>query len=866
MEFTKPTIEYADLWPLILVFGVACLGVVLEAFLPRERRYLAQTVLAGVGLLVAFGGTIYVATGLDKLGGGVARGAVDVEGTIVVDGPTVFFWGIITLFSLGGVLLFAERRLEGGVSAFAGQAAALPGTEAERQASTRGLEHTEVYPLMMFAVAGMMLFPAANDLLTLFVALEVLSLPLYLLCGLARRRRLLSQEAAMKYFLLGAFSSAFFIYGAALVYGFAGTMAYAGINEAVRDDLGNQTLLLIGIGMVSVGLLFKVGAAPFHAWTPDVYQGAPTPVTAFMAACTKIAAFGAILRLYYVAFGSERWTWQPMLWVIAILTMVVGAVLAVVQTDMKRMLAYSSIAHTGFLLTGVLGVQQASELSDGQVTSMQAVLFYLTTYGFAMIGAFAVVTLVRDSSGEASSFARWAGPGPPLAAGRRALRVLPALDGRHPADRRVRRQVGGLHGRPVRRCLARGDLGDPVQHRRGLLLRPRDRADVLRRGRPRRRGRERDPTVGADVGDDPGRGRRDPRPGRRSWPGAHLGGPCGTIRQVTTGSAGLALPVTDEALASRLNDRLALVEEALAGHVRSRAGFVTQTASHLMEAGGKRFRPLLVLLAAETGDRAGSDEVITAACVVELTHLASLYHDDVMDEADLRRGAVERPLHLGQPRRDPHRRLPLLEVLRADRRARSRRGPDPGADLHPAGRGPDPRDRRAPGRRGPARPLPRGRRGQDRLADRHLRALRRPLRRRQPARSRRRSRRTARSSARPSSSPTTSSTSPPTPTSPARRPGTDLREGVPTLPVLMAQASTDPADARLLELLAGDLTDDELHAEALDLLRKHPALDEARAYVIGQAQEAKAHLAAVPAGPVRDALEAFADIVATRSA
>ena len=145
-----------------------------------------------------------------------------------------------------------------------------------------------------------------------------------------------------------------------------------------------------------------------------------------MAAGTKIAAFGALMRLFYVAFGSERWSWQPMLWIIAILTMVVGAVLAVVQTDMKRMLAYSSVAHTGFLLTGVLGVQQASELSDGQVTSMQAVLFYLTTYGFAMIGAFAVVTLVRDSGGEATSFARWQGLGrrSPLVAGLFAFFLL----------------------------------------------------------------------------------------------------------------------------------------------------------------------------------------------------------------------------------------------------------------------------------------------------------------------------------------------------------------------------------------------------------------------------------------------------------
>ena len=279
---------------------------------------------------------------------------------------------------------------------------------------------------MMFALGGMMLFPAANDLLTLFVALEVLSLPLYLLSGLARRRRLLSQEAALKYFMLGAFSSGFFLYGVAMVYGFAGSMGFSEINEAVRDDLGNQPRQLIGLGMLSDGLLFKVGAAPFHSWTPDVYQGAPTPVTAFMAAGTKIAAFGAMLRLFYVAFGSERWTWQPMLWVIAILTMLVGAVLAIVQTDMKRMLAYSSVAHTGFLLTGVLGVQQASELSDGEVTSLQAVLFYLVTYGFSIIGAFAVVTLVRDSGGEATQFARWRGLGrrSPLVAGLFAFFLL----------------------------------------------------------------------------------------------------------------------------------------------------------------------------------------------------------------------------------------------------------------------------------------------------------------------------------------------------------------------------------------------------------------------------------------------------------
>jgi NADH-quinone oxidoreductase subunit N len=198
------------------------------------------------------------------------------------------------------------------------------------------------------------------------------------------------------------------------------------INEAVRNDSSNQTLMLIGLGMLAVGLLFKVGAAPFQAWTPDVYQGAPTAVTAFMSAATKTAAFGAIMRLFYVAFGADRWSWQPMMWVVAILSMLVGAVLAVTQRDVKRMLAYSAIAHTGFLLTGVLGVQSAGDLTDGQLTSLQAVLFYLVTYGVAALGAFAVVSLVRDSAGEQSALARWAGLGKhsPLVAGVFALFML----------------------------------------------------------------------------------------------------------------------------------------------------------------------------------------------------------------------------------------------------------------------------------------------------------------------------------------------------------------------------------------------------------------------------------------------------------
>jgi NADH-quinone oxidoreductase subunit N len=261
---------------------------------------------------------------------------------------------------------------------------------------------TEVYPLTTFAIGGMMLFVAANDLLIMFVALEVLSLPLYLISGLARRRRLLSQEAAVKYFLLGAFASAFFLYGLALVYGATGSIRLGDIRAAAVSN-GGDLLLVLGLALLVVGLLFKASVAPFHTWTPDVYQGAPTPVTAFMAACTKVAAFGAILRLLYVAFGTSEWTWRPLIYGVAIVSMIVGSVLGLTQTDLKRMLAYSSIAHAGFLLTGVIG------LSSGGGSGLAATMFYLLTYGLTTIGAFAVLTLVRDGDGEASHLSQWAG-------------------------------------------------------------------------------------------------------------------------------------------------------------------------------------------------------------------------------------------------------------------------------------------------------------------------------------------------------------------------------------------------------------------------------------------------------------------------
>jgi NADH-quinone oxidoreductase subunit N len=426
VKFTAPHIEYDKLSPILIILGVAVVGVLVEAFVPRAKRYVVQVVLAVVGVLAALVAAFIVWSKIHPTSHTPKPGFVVAEDALSLDGPTLYIWVLVLILALLGVLLFAERRLEGGVTAFAGQASALPGTEAERQASARGLEHTEVFPLLMFAVSGMLIFPAANDLLTLFVALEVLSLPLYLLCGLARRRRLLSQEAALKYFMLGAFSSGFFVYGIGLVYGYAGSMTYDKIAFAISSGSGEKWYLLGGMGMLAVGLLFKVGAAPFHAWTPDVYQGAPTAVTSFMAAATKVAAFGALLRLFYVAFGGARWDWQPMFWVIAILTMVVGSVLALSQTDVKRLLAYSSIAHAGFLLTGFLGARSLGDIHAGDINPVQAVLFYVTTYGLTTMAAFAIVSVVRDGAGEATGLARWAGLGKesPLIAGAFAFLLL----------------------------------------------------------------------------------------------------------------------------------------------------------------------------------------------------------------------------------------------------------------------------------------------------------------------------------------------------------------------------------------------------------------------------------------------------------
>ncbi|CAN5125063.1 NADH-quinone oxidoreductase subunit NuoN [soil metagenome] len=391
MTLPALSIEYRALSPVLIVLGAAVLGVVVEAFAASVHRYRLQVIVASAALMAALVAVVASA--------GTRQTAM--MGAVAIDGVTLFAQGAILLIGLSTVPLIAERRRHGNaaeLAAFTPQASAAPGSLLERAGTTVGVMQTEVFPLTMFAIGGMMVLPAANDLLTMFVALEVLSLPLYLLTGLARHRRLLSQEASLKYFLLGAFSSALFLFGAALLYGSAGTLHLADIADA-----GGGALVLTGTGLLVVGLLFKIGAVPFHSWVPDVYQGAPTPITAFMAAATKVAAYGAILRVFSVALPDLRSSWQPVLWAVAILTMVIGAVLAVTQVDIKRMIAYSAVAQAGFLLIGV---------AAGGRAGVAATLFYLAVYALSTVGAFTVIGLVRDSAGEEDTgIGQWAGLG-----------------------------------------------------------------------------------------------------------------------------------------------------------------------------------------------------------------------------------------------------------------------------------------------------------------------------------------------------------------------------------------------------------------------------------------------------------------------
>ncbi|EGD55524.1 NADH-quinone oxidoreductase subunit NuoN [Gordonia neofelifaecis] len=429
------SIDYFRLSPMLIVFGAAVVAVLVEAFAGKNVRYRVQLWLAGGGLVAAFVALMFVTASYRRDGASSAM-----SGAVVIDGPTLFLQGAILVVSLGSIAVMGERRLDrvwapleirtaageriavggsGGpdtpddpdatlpADAFTPSGATVPGSPDELIAGRAGAITTEVFPLALFAIGGMLLFGACGDLLTMFIALEVLSLPLYVLCGLARRRRLLSQEASLKYFLLGAFSSAIFLFGASFAYGATGSVSLGQIGAAVAGSgpqpAADRTLALLALMLIVVGLLFKVGAVPFGSWVPDVYQGAPTPVTALMASATKVAAFGGLLRVLHVGFPALQSDWRPALWVVAIATMVVATLMAVTQADIKRMLAYSSVSHVGFALVGAITISRAG---------ISSTLFYVAAYAVSAFGAFALLSVVRDGTGrEATDIASWAGIG-----------------------------------------------------------------------------------------------------------------------------------------------------------------------------------------------------------------------------------------------------------------------------------------------------------------------------------------------------------------------------------------------------------------------------------------------------------------------
>ncbi len=406
-DLAAPSFDYAAIAPILIIFGAGIISILIESLARREARRSAEIVTVFVALIAALVSVFTLA----------GTNITTADGALAIDAPGLFLQGATLLIAIIAAFVMFEQRTDPAGDAFTPRASALPGSEEEKEFGAQGWQQTEIWPLFLFSVGGMLVFVTANDLLTMFIALEVLSLPIYLMTGMARRRRLLSQEAALKYFLLGAFGSAFFLYGAALVFGFAGVLDFGGIAEAAAAIAGPNGLLIAGVALIAVGMFFKVGAVPFHQWVPDVYQGAPTPLTGFMAAAVKLAGFGALIRIFYVAFGGTAWDWRPAFWIVAILTMFVGVVLALTQTDMKRMLAYSSIAHAGFLLIGVIATSQLG---------LASTLFYLLAYGVSTVGAFALVTLVRDSAGEATKLSSWVGLGKrsPVVAGAFALFLL----------------------------------------------------------------------------------------------------------------------------------------------------------------------------------------------------------------------------------------------------------------------------------------------------------------------------------------------------------------------------------------------------------------------------------------------------------
>jgi NADH-quinone oxidoreductase subunit N len=370
--------DYQVLTPYILLTTWASVLLLVDLFIPKERKSLTA-LLAALGLAVTLGFTLSQ-IGIEQTG---------FYSMVVLDGFSTFVNALLLLSGILGVAL------------------------AHGYIKRMGIERGEYYTLLLFSVSGMMLMAQATDLIVVFIALELLSIPLYVLAAFARPQ-ISSEEAGMKYFLLGAFATGFVVYGTALVFGATGSTNLYAILASASNGTSNL-LLTIGAALVLVGFGFKVAAVPFHMWTPDVYQGAPTAVTAFMASGAKIAGFAALLRVFATAFPTLAVDMTDILWALAALTMILGNIIAISQTDIKRMLAYSSIAHAGYILMAFVPYGDPA-VRD---VSIAAGLFYLVAYAFTNFGAWGVVIALEKKEEKGLAIADYAGLGrkhPALAA------------------------------------------------------------------------------------------------------------------------------------------------------------------------------------------------------------------------------------------------------------------------------------------------------------------------------------------------------------------------------------------------------------------------------------------------------------------
>ncbi|MEZ5226914.1 MAG: NADH-quinone oxidoreductase subunit N [Acidimicrobiales bacterium] len=369
-----PDVEWSLIWPLTILAIGSVLLVTITSLVPTLRTNGFPALFFHHGRVAAAALLPYTASAsaMPPARSGCHRSAM------VVDHFTVFVTGVICLSVLLVSLILDDylRR--------------------------EGFDGPEWYVLMLLSASGGVILAAANDLIVTFLGLEILSIAVYVLAAL-QLRRTQSQEAGFKYFVLGALSSAIFLYGIALTYGAIGSTNFDAVasvlgsffgapNAAGLTPVTDSSMLLVGMAMILIGFAFKVSAVPFHFWTPDVYQGAPTPVVAFMASSVKVAGFAALLRVFVVAFNDRGGDWRPLIGALALFSILLGSVMAIVQTDVKRMLAYSSISHAGFMLIGVHAAGSAT--SDVAQSGARAVLFYMLSYTAVVAGTFAVVTAV----------------------------------------------------------------------------------------------------------------------------------------------------------------------------------------------------------------------------------------------------------------------------------------------------------------------------------------------------------------------------------------------------------------------------------------------------------------------------------------